>query len=320
MSDLTQVLSDFALDVKKGLTTTPKTLLSKYFYDDRGSKLFQDIMQVDEYYPTRKEYEILEMHKADFMRDFQSGDQPFNLIEMGSGDGLKTKILLRYFVAQNVAFQYSPIDISKSAMDQLTEELEAELPALQVTPQIGDYFTALDELHQHSAQRKVILCMGGNIGNFSIEGARNFLCNINQYMDAGDLIVIGVDLRKDPRTILAAYDDSQGITEAFNLNLLHRINKELGGHFEIDNFLHYPFYHIETGEVRSYLVSKIQQEVPIDLLNITVPFQSWEYIHTEISKKYSIPELEKLASDTGFQVMDHLFDKEKYFVNSVWKK
>jgi len=313
-------MSDFATDVKAGLTSHPKQLLSKYFYDAEGSRIFQQIMQLDVYYPTNKEYEILETHKDTLLQHFQSKGIPFDLIELGAGDGLKTKILLAHYVAQQAEFRYSPIDISQSALVQLEQELHDELPEVHVHAQAGDYFTALGRLQHENGFRKVLLFMGGNIGNFSAKVAKAFLCQINQFMDPGDLIVMGIDLRKNPRVILQAYDDPEGVTREFNLNLLRRINRELGANFQVDQFTHYPFYNIETGEVRSYLVSKIQQEVYISALELSIQFDAWEYIHTEISKKYTIPEIEQLAHSCGFEVEEHLYDQDQYFVNSIWSK
>ncbi len=313
-------MSDFATDVKTGLTSYPKQLLSKYFYDAEGSRIFQQIMQLDVYYPTNKEYEILETHKDTLLYLFQSKGIPFDLIELGAGDGLKTKILLKHYASKQATFRYSPIDISNSVLIQLEQELQEELPDVNVHALVGDYFTALGRLQHENGFRKILLFMGGNIGNFSAMEARTFLCKMNQFMDPGDLIIIGADLRKNPRVILQAYDDPQGITREFNLNLLRRINRELGADFNVDQFTHYPFYNIETGEVRSYLVSKIEQEVYLSALELTIHFDAWEYTHTEISKKYTISELEQLAHSCGFEVEDHLYDKDQYFVNTIWRK
>ncbi len=313
-------MSEFERDVKSGLTAKPKHLSSKYFYDAEGSKIFQRIMKLDVYYPTDKEYEILDTQKARLLKHFQSQNTPFDLIELGAGDGLKTKVLLKYFVEQEANFRYSPIDISHTALDQLHDDLKEAFPNLTVQAHAGDYFTALEELQHKNGYRKILLFMGGNIGNFSLKEAQSFLCKIKQYMDPGDLLIIGMDLRKDPRIILEAYDDPEGITRDFNINLLLRMNRELGANFDVNTFTHYPFYNIETGEVRSYLVSKISQDIWIDKLNLSIHFDAWEYIHTEISKKYSIPELEKLASSCLFEVIDHITDKDEYFVNTIWVK
>jgi len=254
-------MSQFAEDVMSGLSSTPKSLPSKYFYDDRGSKLFQEIMSCEEYYLTNKEYEIMETHGAAFLQHFQAQTAPFDLIELGSGDGLKTRLLLQYFVQEKANFRYSPIDISSSVLQELTQAVQQALPEVQLHPIVGDYFSALEQAHNENGFRKVLLFMGANIGNFSAEGAIEFLQKIHGYMDPGDLLVIGFDLWKDPFVIEAAYNDRQGFTREFNLNLLRRINSELGANFNLDAFMHYPTYDIEASAMKSYLVSKKAQTV-----------------------------------------------------------
>ena len=313
-------MNDFAKDVLNGLSSSPKCLPSKYFYDDAGSKLFEEIMHSEEYYLTDKEYEIMDTHGADFLRHFQSQSVPFDLIELGSGNGVKTQLLLRYFVDKQANFQYSPIDISGSALEKLTKEVHTKFPSVRIHPIEGDYFQALEQVKDSQEFRKVLLFMGGNIGNFSAVEAQFFLKKIHSYLNAKDLLVIGIDLWKNPFTIEAAYNDSAGFTRDFNLNLLHRINRELGGNFDVDSFMHYPTYDIEKSEMKSYLVSKKNQQVHIDALDTTFSFCAWEYIHTEISKKYSVGQIEKLAGETGFEVVEHVFDRDKYFTNSIWSK
>ncbi|MEM6632053.1 MAG: L-histidine N(alpha)-methyltransferase [Bacteroidota bacterium] len=313
-------MNDFAKDVLKGLSSDPKFLPSKYFYDEAGSKLFEEIMHSEEYYLTDKEFEIMETHGADFLRHFQSREIPFDLIELGSGNGIKTQLLLEYFVSHQANFRYSPIDISGSALEKLTADVHAKFPSVQIHPIVGDYFHALEQVKESKEFRKVLLFMGGNIGNFSEAETHTFLKKIHSYMNPNDLLVIGIDLWKNPLTIEAAYNDSTGYTREFNLNLLKRINRELGANFNVGSFMHYPTYDIEKSEMKSYLVSKKDQIVHIEELSTSFSFGAWEYIHTEISKKYSVSQIEKLATATGFQVEEHVFDGEKYFTNSIWKK
>ena len=314
------MLSNFAEDVLKGLSTNPKCLPSKYFYDEKGSKLFEAIMETDEYYLTRKEFEIMEQYGEEFLGHFREKNRPFEIIELGAGSGLKTKLLLNHFLKSGVRFRYIPIDISGSALKELKGSLNKEFPNLDVQPIEGDYFYALSQTQTNKDYRKIVLFMGANIGNFSTDGAEIFLKKINSYLDERDLLVIGFDLWKNPFTIEAAYNDPKGVTRDFNLNLLNRINRELGANFEVENFMHYPTYDIEESAMKSYLVSKKHQTVRIEALNRSFTFCAWEYIHTEVSKKYSLKQIENLAEKTGFSILDHIFDGEKYFANSIWEK
>lgn len=311
-----QVQSQFAKDVLEGLSRTPKKLSSKYFYDENGDKLFQDIMNMPEYYLTDCEYEIFETHRQQLLHLI--GDKPFDLIELGAGDGTKTKVLLRHFLAQGADFQYRPIDISPNVLLDLEEDLKANIPELRVKSLPGDYFEMLEKLNTSSGVRKVILFIGANIGNLTREQALDFLQKIQQNMAKGDLLLLGFDLKKDPQIILNAYNDPAGITAAFNLNLLHRMNRELGADFDVQAFKHWETYNPITGETKSYLVSTKKQSV--HLLNKTFHFDAWEAIDVELSLKYSLSEIENLAKSTGYQAVHHFFDSKNYFVDTLWKK
>jgi L-histidine Nalpha-methyltransferase len=306
----------FLEDVLEGLSRTPKKLSSKYFYDETGDKLFQDIMNMPEYYLTDCEYEIFETHKQTLLDLI--GEVPFDLIELGAGDGTKTKVLLRHFLAQDADFQYRPIDISENVLWDLEQDLNANLPELCVKSLSGDYFKMLEKLNAASGVRKVILFIGANIGNLTRELATEFLQHLHRTMAKGDLLLIGFDLKKDPQVILDAYNDSTGITAAFNLNLLHRINRNLDADFQVDAFKHWETYNPATGETKSYIVSTQKQTV--HLLNQTFHFDAWEAIDVELSQKYSLTEIENLAKATGFRALQHFFDTKNYFVDTLWEK
>lgn len=311
-----QVQTQFAQDVLAGLSRTPKKLSSKYFYDEIGDKLFQDIMNMPEYYLTDAEYEIFETHKHKILQFI--GDKPFDLIELGAGDGTKTKVLLRHFLAKSADFQYRPIDISENVLLELEEDLKANMLDLRVKSLPGDYFKMLEKLNAAHGARKVILFIGANIGNLTREDAAYFLQKIQQNMDSGDFLLIGFDLKKDPQVILDAYNDPAGITAAFNLNLLHRINKELQADMDVNAFKHWETYNPATGETKSYLVSTKKQTV--HLLNRSIHFDAWEAIDVELSLKYSLSEIENLSKSTGFKVVQHFFDTKNYFVDTLWQK
>ena len=308
----------FALDIKSGLLAKPKTISSKYFYDKAGDKIFQSIMNMKEYYLTTSEFEIFSMQKEEILNQIVKAGSSFNLIEFGAGDGYKTKVLMEYFLSRNAEFKYVPIDISKNALDSLENDLETNQPKLQVECLEGEYFTALQRLNKLEGTRKVILFLGSNIGNFTNQQAINFLSKLRENVSHGDQVLIGFDLKKDPRVIQDAYDDSSGITKAFNLNLLSRINRELGADFNIANFDHFPLYDPLTGLTKSYLISKTEQTVQIDRLELNVKFKAWEVIHTEISQKFDMAMINHLAEQAGFNVVHNFFDSKSYYVDSMW--
>ena len=298
--------------VDKGLSGSPKRLPSWLLYDDEGDRLFQQIMMMPEYYPTRCEYDILQHHKEELLQCFREGSASFRLIELGAGDGLKTEILLKHFMAQQVPFAYCPVDISSNALDILSARLKASLPQLNIVPLHKSYDDALSDLHDQN-EKKVILFMGANIGNFTIQEAAQFLKKLAIRLHHGDQLMIGFDLKKDPRTILQAYDDPRGITAEFNLNLLRRLNRELGADFDTDHFSHYPYYDPDTGTTKSFLISLINQDVHIEALGKFFHFTAWEPIQTEVSQKYDITTIEKLMSLTGLKVERIFQDARNYF-------
>lgn len=320
METTTTVFNDtFATDVIEGLSSTPKSLSSKYFYDEKGDAIFQQIMDMPSYYLTRSEYEIFNTHKDALLQLFGPNNEPFHLIEFGAGDGLKTKILLKHFLSKKASFRYLPIDISENVLSLLTHGLEIECPNLEVEPLANEYFEALDILNkQERNERKVILFLGSNIGNFEHEKAIGFLQQMRQHLNPNDLLLIGFDLKKDPKVILEAYNDKEGITKSFNLNLLDRINQEFGGNFDTSKFRHNPTYNPLTGATKSYLVSTEDQVVTLEKLGKSFSFEAWEAIDMEISQKYSLSKIQHLADRAGFQVTSNFFDKNKYFVDSVW--
>ncbi|MEO7539219.1 MAG: L-histidine N(alpha)-methyltransferase [Pyrinomonadaceae bacterium] len=311
-------LNAFADDVLRGLSSTPKSLSSKYFYDDEGSRLFQQIMKLPEYYLTGCEHEIFTEQADAIFRCFANGGTSFQLIELGAGDGTKTAVLVDHFLKQNALTSYSPIDISQEALDALSDKFAAEFPDLRIEARNGDYFRILESLKSVSG-RKVLLFLGSNIGNFSRNEALAFFRHLREVMNAEDLLFIGFDLQKDPHVIVPAYDDAAGVTAAFNLNLLSRINRELGGHFDVDKFTHYANYRPVEGSARSFLISREEQSVRIDALDRTFEFDQWEAVFMEISQKYSLRMIEELARESGFRIKENFFDTLRYYCDSLWQ-
>ena len=312
--------SQFHKDVYKGLSDFPKHLSSKYFYDARGDKLFQEIMAMPEYYLTNCEYRILDLYKDEICNEFFKGSKEFDLIELGAGDGKKTKILLKHLAVREIPFQYIPIDISQNALNQLESSIKNELPTVNVKALQGTYFETLEQLCSLQHKRKVIMFLGSNIGNLLHPQAVEFLMSIQQLMGEDDLFFIGFDQKKHPKTILDAYNDASGITERFNKNLLVRINKELDANFDLDKFIHWEVYDPETGTAKSYLVAKEKQTVHINEIDLTVSFEAWESIHTEISQKYDDQVVSWLADKAGMRISKIFSDENKLYKNYILKK
>ena len=309
----------FAKDVIEGLSSKQKHLSSKYFYDDLGSEIFQEIMQMPEYYLTNSELEILALQAKQII-DAVDFSQPFNIVELGAGDGFKTYKLLEYLVDKNIEFYYVPVDISQGAMNSLTENLKRRLPNLNIHPRVGDYFEVLQGENLQTNIPSLLLFLGGNIGNYNTEEAENLLSLFNNSMKKEDKLLIGFDLKKNPITIHNAYYDKHGITKRFNLNLLRRINREFNGDFKIDDFDFYCHYNPVTGDVKSYIVSLQKQKVYLKKLDISFSFDTNELIWTELSKKYDFNEIETVANKTSFIVEKHFLDSKHYFTDTLLKK
>ena len=310
---------EFAEHIRLGLSSKNKFLSSKYFYDDEGSNLFNLITKLPEYYLTKCEYEILDNSKKNILKRLNLNDNYFSLIELGAGDGQKTKLLLEYFCNEKLNFKYFPIDISKDAFALLDENISYMKDRLNVEYLEGDYFKILRN-YDFGNGKKLVVFLGSNIGNFEIENGINFLKLISININQGDFVLVGFDLKKDPKLILDAYNDNAGITKQFNLNLLKRINSEFNADFDLNNFSHYPSYNPETMECRSYLVSMKEQKVIIKDLDLKVKFEYAEIINTELSQKYDLGLIERMGNEAGFIVNNMYFDCKKYFVDVLFEK
>ncbi|KMQ68544.1 methyltransferase [Chryseobacterium sp. FH2] len=307
----------FRNDVIAGLKSNPKKLSSKYFYDKIGDHLFQEIMTMPEYYLTTCELDIFKNKTAELTNLIMQGNEPFDLIELGAGDAMKSSYLLKYLVEKKVEFTYMPIDISGNILSILNEKFKKQLPDLKITSLEGEYFEMLKKAASLSSRRKVILFLGSNIGNMNIDEAEKFLTDINQNLTSGDILLIGFDLKKNPHIILNAYNDKSGITAAFNLNLLIRINRELDADFNIGQFQHYQNYDPVSGACRSYLVSLKKQDITIG--NDTISFEENELIDMEVSQKFSDEKIKELSEKSGFKTIGEIKDSKKWFVDTVWQ-
>jgi L-histidine N-alpha-methyltransferase len=306
-----------AQDVLLGLSERPRRLSSRYFYDDEGSRLFQRITDSPDYYPTRVEAEILHARK-DAILD-AVGDKSFKLVDLGVGDGRKTDILLAQAVERQRDVTFVPIDISEAALSGLVDKMQAKFPSVRVSGVVAEYFDGLHSLRDSNGERTVVLFLGSNIGNFRTDRARVFLRQMWDALADGDLVLIGFDLKKDIDVLLRAYNDRDGITREFNLNLLTRLNRELGADFDRDAFRHFATYNVFTGAMESYLVSQRRQTVTVRDLKHSFDFEPFEPIHTEYSYKYLDSDIEDLAAATGFKVVERWYDQKRWFSDMLWR-
>ncbi len=299
-----------------GLTATPKHISSRFFYDAEGDRLFQGIMACKDYYLTRAENEILEQQSAAVLRALGNGRQAFDLYELGAGDGTKTKHVLKQAMEAGKSLVYRPIDISAHVLQEVQDRLARELPDLEVRPVQGEYFRSLAAGGAVEDGTKAMLFLGSNIGNLPHARAVELLRAIAQHLGSDGRLLVGFDLKKDPEVIRKAYNDDEGWTRAFNLNLLRRMNRELGADFRPERFVHAPVYDPATGQARSYLVSTCEQVVHLPGI-APIRFGAWEALHTEISQKYDHDMIAGLARSAGLRIIRQFFDRRRLFTDVV---
>ena len=310
---------EFARDVIRGLSLPQKALSSKYFYDDKGSELFDRITDQPEYYLTRAEMSIIDEYGGNFFSEMR--DQAFNLIELGCGNGEKTFRLLDAMLAAKQRFHFYPIDISRVAINGLLTQLKRRFPALKVDGKIGDYQRMIKEINRVGEfDRNIVLFLGSNIGNYSKVEANKIISHLHGSMHSGDLLLIGMDLKKDFKRMTDAYNDANGVTEAFNLNLLTRMNSELGAGFSLELFSHYEIYNPLASAMQSFLVAQEDHCVTFSKLDFEVCFEAHETIFVESSHKYSFSDIDTFAKQNGFKVRKNFVDKGGDFVDSLWER
>lgn len=309
-------LEQFRTDVLAGMRRVPKKLDSKYFYDKTGDALFQKIMIMPEYYLTNCEMDIFKNRTLDLSEIIMEKGLSFDLIELGAGDATKSSFLLKYLLSKKADFTYMPIDISANILSFLNDKLDKDLPELNIIGFEGEYFEMLSTAAASSARRKIVLFLGSNIGNMEKEEAFAFCQNLRNHLSLGDIVIIGFDLKKNPQTILDAYNDKAGITAAFNLNLLSRINRELDADFDKDKFKHYQTYDPIIGACRSYLVCS--ENLTVRIGKELIHFTKDEPVFMELSQKYSLAECECMAKDSGFASLKYIMDSKSWFTDAVW--
>lgn len=345
-----------ARDVRQGLSAPRKFLLPKYFYDELGSVLFDAICLLPEYYPTRAEEEILARYGDEIVRaaianrnkqtkdaasddlQTQAATNELTLLELGSGSATKTVQIIEAILRVQPTLEFTPVDISATALERSARVLLQAYENLNIKALAADYFTALDYLstdsgcakenaplaksrkkvmRKESSRRKLVLFLGSNIGNFDAAGALEFLRRLRETLRAGDALLLGADLRKEKAILQAAYDDSLGVTAAFNRNILARLNRELDADFDLQNFHHVARYDETAGRVEMFLESLQNQKVKIKKLELTIDFKQGERIHTESSYKYDLPTLVNMSRTTGFELAQTWFDRHQRFSSNL---
>jgi L-histidine Nalpha-methyltransferase len=307
--------NEFAEAVRTGFTSRPRFLATKFFYDALGSYLFEAICLLPEYYLTRAESEILGRYSHEII---DRVDGNIGLVELGSGSAVKARYLIRALLERQERLHYQPIDISKTMLAESSASLLGEFPGLSITGIAGDYTATLELTELQRGERRLALFLGSNIGNYDPTDARALIARLRAALAPGDALLIGADLRKDRDILEAAYDDSLGVTSAFNLNLLQRINRELGADFDVRKFRHRAIWNDAPGRMEMYLESLESQSVRIRSMGLRADFEAGELIHTENSYKYRLEDLATLAEETGFRVSHSWFDEKRQFSCNLW--
>ena len=315
-TDVETFTDSFAEDVNRGLNDSPKHIPCLYFYDYQGSLLFEEICRLEEYYLTRAETEILKRHSQEII-DYIPSD--ILLVELGSGSCVKTQLIIEKLLNQYDKVTYSPIDISKKMLKESSISLLEQYEDLEIVSVAAEYDEGLRQLDMRTERPKLILWLGSSIGNFEHKEAIHFLKNIRKTLSSKDFFLIGFDLQKEKSILEEAYNDSQDVTARFNLNLLSRINRELGGEFDLNTFIHKAVYNEEKSRIEMYLISTCEQDVYIADLNRSYHFCKNERIHTENSHKFSLQAIDHLADQVGMEIIKQWFDPKRYFNVTLFK-
>jgi L-histidine Nalpha-methyltransferase len=303
------LLSPIADDVLSGLSARPRRLPPKLFYDAAGSRLFDRITETPEYYPTRTERAILKEFAGEMVG--QAGNN-LTLVELGAGSASKTHLLIEALLRRQLRAEFYPVDVSSSALQGALATLNGHFPRLHVSPIVADYTHRLPALKALPG-RKLVLFIGSTIGNFEPEEAEEFLKSVRRSLQPGDALLIGFDLIKDANVLHAAYNDAHGVTAAFNKNMLVRINRELGGSFDVDAFEHVAFWNRRRSRIEMHLESVYEQTVWVEDLGRGFHFDQGERIHTENSYKFNAHSIERLLRRSGFKLEKNWTDAKGWF-------
>ncbi len=307
-----ETLAHVAAAVRAGLTASPKHLPPCLFYDEAGSRLFEQITTLDEYYLTRTERGILARHAGEIVSAAAQGGR-LRIAELGAGSAEKTRLLLSAAAAQQDGLIYEPIDVSPSALDGARERIEREIPGVRVAPQVMDYTRGLALDPAADGERRLVLFIGSSIGNFEPDAALRLLRRVRASLATGDSLLLGVDLVKAESTLLAAYNDRAGVTGAFNRNLLARLNRELGADFDLAQFTHRALWNAPASRMEMHLESLAARRVRLTALNLAVDFAAGETLHTENCYKYKPGEAQALLAAAGFASAGCWTDEREWF-------
>lgn len=294
---------------REGLSALPKWLPAKLFYDEAGSALFERITELPEYYLTRTERSIFENFAPEML---QSAGPSLTLVELGAGTAAKTTILIEELLRRQSRAMFYPIDVSPSALQEAATQLARQFPQLRVNPIIADYTGGVEALNRISG-RKLVLYIGSSIGNFEPDNSIRVLRRVRRTLRAGDALLLGADFAKSPKILVPAYDDAQGVTAAFNKNVLARLNRELEANFDLDNFRHVALWNRRCSRMEMHLESTIAQAVFIPALDLDLSFAKGERIHTENSYKYTPGMIESILRESGFKLEQSWHDRQKWF-------
>jgi L-histidine Nalpha-methyltransferase len=300
---------DRGSDIIDGLRQIPKTLPSRYFYDDRGSALFEQITDLPEYYPTRTEQAILETSVAEIVELTGACE----IVELGSGSSRKTHTLLAAYSQLDNPLHYYPIDVSEGILRTTALQLLADYPQLNVCGVAGTYEQALAKLPPRMVQNRMLIFLGSTMGNMDDRSRDLFLAQVQQALQPGEFFLLGIDLQKPIDVLEAAYNDAQGVTAAFNLNMLQHLNDRFEGNFNLDNFAHYAFFNPVASQIEMHLKSLTAQTIKLKALNLEISLQSGETIHTEISRKFHLPTLSDTLTTHALQPLKVWTDPQSWF-------
>jgi L-histidine Nalpha-methyltransferase len=305
----------FARDVAFGLTAPQKWLPPKYFYDERGSQLYEQICALPEYYLYRAEREILSTYAAEIHSEIGH----LALVEFGSGNARKTRYLLRAFEQVGQPFLYCPVDISREILSDTANRLLQEYSQIEIRAMHTDFAGQPEVIEPFQLEKKAVAFLGSSLGNFTPEESVDFLRRTAAILGPEDVFLLGIDLKKSPAILVPAYDDAQGVTAAFNLNVLHRINYELGGRFDPQSFEHVALYDADRGRIEMHLRSRLRQQVPIVKIEHAISFREGETIHTENSYKYTVDEVRDLGYRANLGLCRTWFDAGGYFMVALFR-
>jgi dimethylhistidine N-methyltransferase len=300
---------DDGSDVRMGLQSVPKTLPPRYFYDDRGSQLFEQICELPEYYPTRTEASILRQYADEIVALTGTSE----LVELGSGSSTKTRLLLDAFSRQTQEMLYLPIDVSGGMLEQSARTLLAEYPSLHVRGLVGTYEQALDRLPPRTLPTRTLMFLGSTIGNLTPHRCQQFLARVSHALQRGEYFLLGLDLQKPKAILEAAYNDARGITAEFNLNMLAHLNRRFQGNFNLAQFQHWAFFNEKESQIEMHLRSTVAQTAYLQHLDLTVELARGETIHTEISRKFDSQEMAENLTRQGLDPVHTWTDEKGWF-------